>query len=147
MVHFLPPATKLGQGYIFTGVCDSVHRGGWYPSMHCRRYPSMPCSRGCAIPACLAAVGGSAPVGVATWDPPDGHCCGRYAFYWNAFLLAIKPSYLDWFIRITVNILKLEINVPVMLLSCDILPGYTTTSCDVQCLRCGAAPIQRSLPY
>ena len=24
---FLPPATKLGQGYIFTGVCDSVHRG------------------------------------------------------------------------------------------------------------------------
>ena len=27
-VHsFLPPATKLGQGYVFTGVCDSVHRG------------------------------------------------------------------------------------------------------------------------
>ena len=25
---FLPPATKLGQGYIFTDVCDSVHRGG-----------------------------------------------------------------------------------------------------------------------
>ena len=24
---FLPPATKLGQGYIFTGVCDSVHGG------------------------------------------------------------------------------------------------------------------------
>ena len=24
----LPPATKLGQGYIFTGICDSVHRGG-----------------------------------------------------------------------------------------------------------------------
>ena len=24
---FLPPATKLGQGYIFTCVCDSVHRG------------------------------------------------------------------------------------------------------------------------
>ena len=24
----LPPATKLGQGYIFTGVCDSVHGGG-----------------------------------------------------------------------------------------------------------------------
>ena len=27
-VHsFLPPATKLGQGYVTTGVCDSVHRG------------------------------------------------------------------------------------------------------------------------
>ena len=24
---FLPPATKLGQGYIFTGVCYSVHAG------------------------------------------------------------------------------------------------------------------------
>ena len=24
---FLPPATKLGQGYVFTGVCDSVNRG------------------------------------------------------------------------------------------------------------------------
>ena len=24
---FLPPATKLGQGYVFTGVCHSVNRG------------------------------------------------------------------------------------------------------------------------
>ena len=31
MKHYqtiLPSATKLGQGYIFTDVCDSVHRGG-----------------------------------------------------------------------------------------------------------------------
>ena len=31
---FLLPATKLGQGYIFTGVCDSVRAGGgraWLP--------------------------------------------------------------------------------------------------------------------
>ena len=28
MVHFLLAATKLGQGNVFTGVCDSVHRGG-----------------------------------------------------------------------------------------------------------------------
>ena len=27
MVNFLPPATKLGQGNVFTGTCDSVHRG------------------------------------------------------------------------------------------------------------------------
>ena len=27
-IIYLPPATKLGQGYIFTGVCDSVHGGG-----------------------------------------------------------------------------------------------------------------------
>ena len=24
-------------------------------------------------------------------DPPDGHCCGRYASYWNAFLLSNIP--------------------------------------------------------
>ena len=27
LTMFLPPATKLGRGYIFTGVCDSVHGG------------------------------------------------------------------------------------------------------------------------
>ena len=43
--YLLPPATKLGQGNVFTGVCDSVNRGGCYPSMHCRWYPGMPCSR------------------------------------------------------------------------------------------------------
>ena len=32
----LPATTKLGQGYIFTPVCDSVNRGGGYPSMPCR---------------------------------------------------------------------------------------------------------------
>ena len=30
-VMFLPPATKLGQGYVFTGVCDSVHGGSTWP--------------------------------------------------------------------------------------------------------------------
>ena len=29
---FLPPATKLGQGYVFTRVCDSVHRGVSVPA-------------------------------------------------------------------------------------------------------------------
>ena len=43
MLFSLPPATKLGQGYVFTRICDSVHGGGWYPSMHCKWYPSMPC--------------------------------------------------------------------------------------------------------
>ena len=26
-LRYLPPATKLGQGYVFTGICDSVNRG------------------------------------------------------------------------------------------------------------------------
>ena len=52
--RLLPPATKLGQGYVFTRICDSVQRG-WYPNMPFRWYPSMPCRslRG-GIPACLA---------------------------------------------------------------------------------------------
>ena len=49
------------------------------------------------IPACLAG-GGSVPLGRGSAlggvpapggpgvDPPDGYCCGRYAFYWNACL-------------------------------------------------------------
>ena len=28
LIALLPPATKLGQGYVFTAVCDSVNRGG-----------------------------------------------------------------------------------------------------------------------
>ena len=44
-------------------------QGVYYPSMHCRRYPSMPCSRS----------GG----GVCSIRSMSG----RYASYWNAFLL------------------------------------------------------------
>ena len=40
----LPPTTKLGQGYVFTRVCDSVHRG--VLSQH---------AIAGGIPACLAA--------------------------------------------------------------------------------------------
>ena len=28
--------------------------------------------------------------GVPGGDPPDGYCCGRYASYWNAFLLNVS---------------------------------------------------------
>ena len=67
----LPPATKLGQGYIFTGVCDSVNGGGGV------------CSGGFLLPGgCLLRGGGvrsggvSAPGGVSVrggvpgGDPP-----------------------------------------------------------------------------
>ena len=68
----LPPATELGQGYLFTRVCDSVHRGrGWYPSMHCRWYPSMPCSRspGGGIPAWEVEGSGQGGWGVSRSTP------------------------------------------------------------------------------
>ena len=49
---YLPPATKLGQGYVFTRVCDSVREGG--------RGAIPACIAG-GIPACLAAgLGGCA---------------------------------------------------------------------------------------
>ena len=31
-------------------------------------------------------LGADPPLGTGT-PPADGYCCGRYAFYWNAFLL------------------------------------------------------------
>ena len=43
---WLPPATKLGQGYVFTGMCDSVHRGRWVSaSVHAGIPPQPPGSR------------------------------------------------------------------------------------------------------
>ena len=35
----LPPATKLGQGYVFKRVCDSVHRGWVSASVHAGIHP------------------------------------------------------------------------------------------------------------
>ena len=109
----LPPATKLGQGYIFTGVCDSVHRGEgmhgcrgacvvaggghvWLPGgMH-------DCQGACVVarghawlPGGCMAVGGHAWLWGACMVA--GRVCmgydeirsmsGQYASYWNAFLL------------------------------------------------------------
>ena len=95
----LPPATKLGQGYMFTGVCHSVNRGWGAWSWGVSGPGGLPgpgggawsqggawswggvCSQGCLLWGGLC----------AWWRPPpphhpDGHCCRRYASYWNAFL-------------------------------------------------------------
>ena len=98
---------KFGQGYIFTGICDSVHRG--VLSQHALQVVSQHALQGGAIPACIAGgipaclaggqvwggllwqgvpgLGGSAPRGVPDGDPPGNYCCRQYASYWNAFLL------------------------------------------------------------
>ena len=72
-ISFLPPATKSGQGYVFTRVCDSVHSRGCLG-----RHP--PRSRH--------------PPGADT--PPLRSACreiratgGLYASYWNAIFLFI----------------------------------------------------------
>ena len=73
------------EGYVFTGVCLSTVGGcllpgsTWSQGGVCSQRGRGICSRGGGIPACTEA------------DPPgrDGHCCGRYASYWNAFLFLI----------------------------------------------------------
>ena len=68
------PQTKLRKGYVFTPVCHSVHRGGGIcPSGFWNTPPWAD------TPLAKHPPGG---------DPAaDGYCCGRYASYWNAFLL------------------------------------------------------------
>ena len=61
----LPPANEVCEGYVFTRVCHSVHKGGGVVSQHALQwYHSMPCSRSPGeggIPACLAGLWGGSP--------------------------------------------------------------------------------------
>ena len=83
------PQTKLQKGNVFTPVCDSVHRRGrctppgQTPPLgrHTPRQTPPPLRQ---TPRADTPLGKTPP-----WaDTPlrDGHCSGRYAFYWNAFL-------------------------------------------------------------
>ena len=80
------------EGYVFTRVCHSVHRG--LVSQHALQVVSQyalqqggllprgcACSRGGLLGGCLLR-----GEGVETPLKADGYCCGRYASYWNAFL-------------------------------------------------------------
>ena len=86
-VVLLPPATKLGQGYVFTCVCDSVHGGVW--PIACWDTPPLN-QRQAPLPRDQAPRQSRLP-----WDqaPPKCGACweiwatsGRYASYWNAIL-------------------------------------------------------------
>ena len=106
----LPPATKLGQGYLFTGVCDFVNRGV-SASVHAGIPPGSRHPLG-ADPAVADTPPGSrhpqeqtpreqtpprsrhTPLGADT--PPPCRAWreiqstrGRYASYWNAILYQI----------------------------------------------------------
>ena len=110
---YLPPATKLGQGYIFRRVCkEFCSWGGWYPSMHCRS-PGPPqggelrgLAWGVSRPTPRGEVEESGLGGLQVYTqgvlmhtprgypsihwsrhpPEDSYCCRQYASYWNAFL-------------------------------------------------------------
>ena len=91
----LPSATKLRQGNIFTGVCQSFcSKGG--VSQH---------ALGKTLPSQTPPPLGRHPLGRhplgrqypgQTSPPADGYCSGRYAFYWNAFLLLIAIRIMEW---------------------------------------------------
>ena len=103
-VIYLPPATKLQQGNVFTPVCHSVHKGGvcfWSRVGGClppagqtppRQTPPAQCMLGCTSPAQCMLGYTPCPVHARIYTP----CCpvhtgiwstsGRYASNWNAFL-------------------------------------------------------------
>ena len=115
----LPPATKLGQGYVFTGVCDSVHGGGGVPDQpgyppgtrytpQAQVHPSEPpqdpvhpqtryTPQDQVHPPDQARPPGTRYTPLGPDTPPRCRACweilstrGRYASYWNAILLKIK---------------------------------------------------------
>ena len=84
--YFYRPQTKLREGYIFTRVCDSVHRVGCLPQSPQADTPP----RQTPLPPWA-----DTPPPSACWDtPPLPSACWavnkRYASYWNAFLSIVK---------------------------------------------------------
>ena len=85
----------VAQGYIFTPVCHSVHRGvcisactGTHPPAQCM----------------LGYTPGQIPPWADIPHPPNGHWSGRYASYWNAFLwISCKPIWKRCRFRTNIN--------------------------------------------
>ena len=116
IVQFLPSATKMRQGNVFTPVCQSFCSQGegvclsacwdtplwagtlpWVGTPPGRYTPWQvhPCPLAGTPPGPAHTPGwctpwAGTPLGRYTpWagtPPPDGHCSGRYESYWNAFL-------------------------------------------------------------
>ena len=59
------------EGYVFTGVCLSTRRG-------------------VCLSACWDTTHKHPPPEQKPPPQRDGHCCGRYASYWNAFLFVLN---------------------------------------------------------
>ena len=93
----LPAATAVdgthptGMHSCFTGICQSVHRGGLF-GRHPSRQPLQWMVR--ILLECIlvsqASVSLSTEGGCLADTPPGSHCTWRYASYWNAFLFTGK---------------------------------------------------------
>ena len=71
---------SLGQGNIFSSMCQEFCPQGWwwwYPNMHCRWYPSMPCRWGGLVSQHALQVSRPTPNGEVEWSglggPPVPH--------------------------------------------------------------------------
>ena len=64
---YLPPATKLRQGNVFTRVCDSVHRDGLCPSIHYRSHDQGGLCPGGSLSRGVSVQGGLCPGGSLSW--------------------------------------------------------------------------------
>ena len=103
-VRYLPPANEVSEGYVFTPVCHSVHRGvcasvhaGIHPqeadNPSPRKWvPSLPGSR---YPQEADTLPGSRHPPVSRHPPQCSECWDiwatsrLYASYWNAYLLIV----------------------------------------------------------
>ena len=97
------PQTKLREGYVFTGICDSVHRGGstWagappagtppgrYTPLGRYTFPQSGTPPRAGTPRRQVPPAGTPPGSSTCWEIRA--TSGRYASYWNAFLL-VKVS-------------------------------------------------------
>ena len=90
-LEFLPAATKLGQGNVFTGVCDSVNRGGGLPQcmLGYHHHPLRTPPPGADTPPEQIPLRNRPPQSRHPPREADSgirSTSGQYASYWNAFL-------------------------------------------------------------
>ena len=133
---YLPAATKLGRGNVFTGVCDSVHGGGGggvSASVHAGMLPwtrdlprpGRPPRPDTPLDQADPPGPGRPPPTRQTPSPVPGRppletdariwsMSGRYASYWNAFLLLCDITMYYSIIFAVFEIIFL--NMPVFLL-------------------------------
>ena len=99
ITNYYRPQRSCCQGYVFTRVCDSVHKGG-SGSVHAGIPPP---PREACTPREAPSPGSMHPREACTPREADSSIrsmSDRYASYWNAFLLAItlilKLKYIEW---------------------------------------------------
>ena len=132
--------TRVCQSFCLRGVCYPSMHCRWYPSMPCSggvlsKHALQVVSQhtlqwGVLSQHALQVVsqhalqqGGGLLLGGAcsrgVWRPPpkaDGYCCGRYASYWNAFLLNISHALCLQPVLLIVMVLPIHLKIQTVLI-------------------------------